>query len=88
MSRQATIKDIAKTLRISTSTVSRALRNAPDVKLETRKAVISLSEELKYHPVDTIRTTKERADGKTKIDEFSWANLPILGHDAIETSLF
>ena len=50
MSRQATIKDIAKTLRISTSTVSRALRNAPDVKLETRKAVISLSEELKYQP--------------------------------------
>jgi DNA-binding LacI/PurR family transcriptional regulator len=31
MSKPATIKDIAKTLHISTSTVSRALRNAPDV---------------------------------------------------------
>lgn len=50
MNKQATIKDIAKTLRISTSTVSRAMRNAPDVSIETRKAVMALSEELKYQP--------------------------------------
>jgi putative SOS response-associated peptidase YedK len=46
------------------------------------------SEELKYHSVNTIRTTKERADGKTKIHEFQWANLPPLGQDTIENSLF
>jgi DNA-binding LacI/PurR family transcriptional regulator len=50
MSRQATIKDIARTLGISTSTVSRAMRNAPDVSIETRKAVMTLSEELNYQP--------------------------------------
>lgn len=50
MSKQATIKDIAKKLQISTSTVSRALRNAGDVNVETKKAVLNLSEELKYQP--------------------------------------
>lgn len=50
MSKQATIKDIAKTLQISTSTVSRAMRNAPDVSVETRMAVQSLSEKLNYQP--------------------------------------
>ena len=46
----ATIKDIAKRLNISLSTVSRALRNAPDVSEETRQAVMSLSQELNYQP--------------------------------------
>jgi len=46
----ATIKDIAKRLNISLSTVSRALRNAPDVSEETRQAVLSLSQELNYQP--------------------------------------
>jgi DNA-binding LacI/PurR family transcriptional regulator len=50
MDKQATIKDIAKKLNISISTVSRALRNATDVKSETRKAVLALAEELKYEP--------------------------------------
>jgi LacI family transcriptional regulator len=50
MNKQATIKDIAKKLNISTSTVSRALRNAPDVNQETRNAVVALSEELSYQP--------------------------------------
>lgn len=45
-----TIKDIAKALNISTSTVSRALRNLPDVSPETKKAVIKLSEEWDYYP--------------------------------------
>jgi DNA-binding LacI/PurR family transcriptional regulator len=50
MSKQATIKDIAKTLQISTSTVSRAMRNAPDVSIKTRTAVQNLSEKLNYQP--------------------------------------
>lgn len=48
MNKQATIKDIAKALQISVSTVSRALRDAPDVSLKTRQAVLSLSEKLHY----------------------------------------
>jgi DNA-binding LacI/PurR family transcriptional regulator len=46
----ATIKDIARKLNISISTVSRALRNAADVNSDTRKAVVALSEELNYQP--------------------------------------
>lgn len=50
MEKQATIKDIARTLQVSTSTVSRALRNANDVNQDTRKAVLALAEELNYQP--------------------------------------
>lgn len=45
-----TIKDIAYELGISISTVSRALRGQPDVKPQTRKAVLELSEKLDYQP--------------------------------------
>lgn len=50
MNKPATIKDIAQRLNISISTVSRSLRNAPDVNPETKRAVIALSEELNYQP--------------------------------------
>lgn len=48
--RRVTIKDIAKKLNISVSTVSRALRNAPDINPETRESVLKLVEELDYEP--------------------------------------
>lgn len=48
--RQITIKDIAKELNISVSTVSRALRGLPDVNADTRKAVESMAKKLDYHP--------------------------------------
>ncbi|HEY6082150.1 MAG TPA: LacI family DNA-binding transcriptional regulator [Chitinophagaceae bacterium] len=47
---QVTIKDIARKLRISVSTVSRALRDLPDVNPETKVAVKALAEELNYEP--------------------------------------
>lgn len=50
MNKPATIKDIAKQLNISVSTVSRAMRNAPDVNNDTKKAVMALAEELNYQP--------------------------------------
>ncbi|MFY7965708.1 MAG: LacI family DNA-binding transcriptional regulator [Chitinophagaceae bacterium] len=50
MEKQTTIKDIAHILRISTSTVSRALRDASDVKAETKNAVLALAQELNYQP--------------------------------------
>ena len=46
--RQTTIYDIARDLNISKSTVSRALTNHPQVKAETRKAVLELAEKLDY----------------------------------------
>ena len=50
MEKQATIKDIAIALRLSTSTVSRALRGASDIKAETKAAVKAYAEELDYQP--------------------------------------
>ncbi len=50
MNKPATIRDIAKKLNISISTVSRALRNASDVNSDTKSAVLALSEELNYQP--------------------------------------
>lgn len=47
---RVTIKDIARELKISTSTVSRALADKWDVNPETRKAVMELSEKLNYRP--------------------------------------
>jgi len=46
------------------------------------------SDALEYHPVFTIRTTKERPDLKTKTDRFAWENLPPLGTDTSVMSLF
>ncbi len=60
MSKPATIKDIAKQLNISLSTVSRAMRNAPDVNADTRKAVMALSEELRYHPNKLALSLKQK----------------------------
>ncbi len=50
MERQPTIKDIAAELGISISTVSRALRNQPDVNPETRKMVTDLASQMDYQP--------------------------------------
>jgi LacI family transcriptional regulator len=49
-SNQITIKDIARILGISASTVSRALKNHPDISIETKNAVNDLAEKLKYQP--------------------------------------
>jgi LacI family transcriptional regulator len=45
-----TIKDLARRLGISKSTVSRALRDHPNVKPETRQAVLALAQQLDYSP--------------------------------------
>ena len=50
MSSPITIKDIAKALNISASTVSRALKNHPDISRETKNAVNELAAKLRYKP--------------------------------------
>lgn len=47
---QYTIKDIAKRLNLSASTVSRALNDIPDVKPATIKLVKEMAKKLNYHP--------------------------------------
>ncbi|SDC72052.1 LacI family DNA-binding transcriptional regulator [Niabella drilacis] len=50
MSRFITIKDIARKLDISVSTVSRALRDTYDVNRETREKVLAMANALNYRP--------------------------------------
>lgn len=47
---QVTLKDIAKKLGISISTVSRAIHDHPDVNSDTKNAVMALVNELDYEP--------------------------------------
>ena len=57
---RATIKDIARALNLSTSTVSRALADRWDVNSETRKAVLELAEKLQYRPNPLSLNLKQR----------------------------
>lgn len=50
MKESVTIKEIARQLHISVSTVSRALQNNPRIGLKTREAVQALAGQLKYSP--------------------------------------
>jgi DNA-binding LacI/PurR family transcriptional regulator len=56
--RHATIIDIAKRLRISPSTVSRALRDHPDIKQETKELVRQIAAELHYSPNPIAQSLK------------------------------
>jgi LacI family transcriptional regulator len=49
-STQVTIKDIARELGISPSTVSRALKDHPDISVETKRQVNELARQLNYRP--------------------------------------
>ena len=73
-----TIKDLARELNISTSTVSRALADKWDVNPETRKAVLELAEKMNYHPNPISLSLKQNQKlifcrshhGNTKCYEF------------------
>ena len=60
MDKPATIKDIARRLNVSISTVSRAMRNAPDINPDTRKTILALSEELNYQPNKLALSLKQK----------------------------
>src|SRR3982750_130466 len=55
-----TIKDIAKTLGFSTSTVSRALRDSHEISQETKSLVPECAEKLHYKPNPAALSLKER----------------------------
>src|SRR5881275_3526362 len=56
----ATIKDIAKALNLSTSTVSRALRGSYEISYETKKRVLEYAEKINYRPNPIALSLKER----------------------------
>lgn len=55
-----TIKDIAKALNFSTSTVSRALRGSYEISPETKKLVLEYAENINYRPNPIALSLKER----------------------------
>jgi DNA-binding LacI/PurR family transcriptional regulator len=57
---RATIKDIARVLSISPSTVSRALRDHPDISKETKEKVLNIAKELDYFPDSLAQGLKSR----------------------------
>jgi LacI family transcriptional regulator len=64
--KETTLKEIAETLGISITTVSKALKNYPDVSEKTRKAVIALADELNYTPNSfavNLRTKESKTIG-------------------------
>ena len=63
---QVTIRDIALKLKISASTVSRALRGSPEINKETRRSVTSMAQKLNYQPnqiAQSLRTQKTNTLG-------------------------
>ncbi len=58
--KQPTIKEIAKRLNISVSTVSRALHNHPSIGLRTKTRVQQLAKELNYEPNQTAIFFQQR----------------------------
>jgi DNA-binding LacI/PurR family transcriptional regulator len=56
----ATIKDIAQALHLSTSTVSRALRDSHEISAATRQRVVAYAAKLNYHPNPVALSLKEK----------------------------
>jgi LacI family transcriptional regulator len=60
MYRAATIKDIAKELGFSISTVSRALRNSHEVSTEKKNIITAYAKKINYHSNPVARSLKSR----------------------------
>jgi len=63
---RTTIKDIARILKIHNTTVSRALRNHPDVNPQTRDKIQALAKKLNYQPnvlAQSLKTNKSYTIG-------------------------
>lgn len=56
----STLKDIAKALNLSTSTVSRALRDSYEISAKTKERVIEYAKKIHYHPNPAALGLKER----------------------------
>ena len=66
MNNKATLKNISKSLNLSISTVSRALKNHPDISEATKKKVHELAELMEYEPnthAINLRTNKSMTFG-------------------------
>lgn len=58
--KQITVKDIGRRLNLHFTTVSKALHDHPDISEQTKRTVISLAEELGYHPNSIAKSLKSQ----------------------------
>ena len=58
--KQVTVKDIGRRLNLHFTTVSKALHDHPDISEQTKRTVISLAEELGYHPNSIAKNLKNQ----------------------------
>ena len=79
--KQATIKNIASELKLSTSTVSRALNDHPDINIETKRLVNSLAKELGYRPNIMARNLKSSTSNQIGVI------VPEIRHDFFANAL-
>lgn len=66
MSKRVTIKDIAKALDVSISTVSRALKDNPEISLKTRELIKKTAKDMSYRPnpiAVALKTSKSHTIG-------------------------
>ena len=81
MTNRATLKNIAEKLQISISTVSRALKDHPDIAKETKRKVQELAEVMDYEPNAITNSVVEayiisfECEANRMIDKYSTFNI-------------
>jgi len=63
MKNRTTMKDVAEAVGVSVNTVSRALNDKPDINEETKRKILEVAEELKYHPNRLARGLRRQKSG-------------------------
>jgi DNA-binding LacI/PurR family transcriptional regulator len=58
--RHITVKDIANQLNLHYTTVSKALRDHPDISAETKQRILTVAKELDYHPNSIAKNLKKQ----------------------------
>ena len=61
MGTKTTLKDLARILEVSISTVSKALNDNPEISLETRNRIKELAESYKYVPNKIAQSLKSKS---------------------------
>ena len=72
MTKRITIKDVAKAANVTPQTVSRAMRNAPDISLETRERILKIAAKLNYVKNSTASALRS---GSTRLIAVVFDNL-------------
>ncbi len=72
MTKRITIKDVAKAANVTPQTVSRAMRNAPDISLETRERILEIAAKLNYVKNSTASALRS---GSTRLIAVVFDNL-------------